>query len=204
MKKVIEEIKQHKIISVLRADSSEEAINKGNALIRGGMRILELTLTIPEASSVIRYFANKQTVLVGAGTVLSKEEAEQAHHAGAKFILSPGWSDDVASYAEENELLYIPGIFTPTDLMNALKENIKIVKLFPASALGPEYMKSLKGPFPQAEFIPTGGIIADNFGQWLDHGALAVGLGGSLTNGSLSEIEDLANQIVSKRMQLWK
>lgn len=202
MKKMIEEIKQRKIISVLRADSSEEAINKGNALIRGGMRILELTLTIPDASSVIRYFSNQKTVLVGAGTVLTKDEAKLAHLAGARFLLSPGWSDEVASYAEANELLYIPGIYTPTDLMNALKENIKIVKLFPASALGTDYMESLKGPFPQAEFIPTGGINADNFGQWLDHGALAVGLGGSLTNGSLIEIEELANQIVSKRMQI--
>lgn len=187
---------ESKVIGVLRADTKEEAIEKGEALLKGGLRILEVTFTIPEAEKVIRHFRDNSDALIGAGTITNKQQAEMAIEARSQFMISPGFSVVVSEIASKYDIPYLPGVCTPTDIMQALEYGYKLLKLFPASAYGISYMKNLKGPFPHVQFIPTGGIDEQNMQSWLDAGAIAVGLGGSVTSGSTDEIETKFRNIV--------
>jgi 2-dehydro-3-deoxyphosphogluconate aldolase/(4S)-4-hydroxy-2-oxoglutarate aldolase len=189
-------IKDKKMIAVLRAANVEEAIAKGEALLRGGIQVLEITYTIPEAEKVIRHFANREESIVGAGTITALEQAERALEAGAEFLISPGFHAEAGDLAAQRGILYIPGVLTPTDILSAVNKGFKTLKLFPASAFGLDYIKSLKGPFPEVEFIPTGGISKKNARNWLEAGAIAIGAGGSLVSGKPEEIVKEAKAIM--------
>ncbi|WP_035348275.1 bifunctional 4-hydroxy-2-oxoglutarate aldolase/2-dehydro-3-deoxy-phosphogluconate aldolase [Heyndrickxia ginsengihumi] len=180
MNPIIEKIHDEQFIAVLRAGTVEEAIEKGEELIQAGIRILEVTFTIPEAEKVIEYFTSKVDMIVGAGTVITTEQAQLAVRAGAQFVISPGYDHELGMFAKEHHIVYIPGVVTPTDIMQTMKDGFTILKLFPANAYSPSYMKHLKGPFPNIELIPTGGITNETAQQWLDAGALAVGMGSAL------------------------
>ncbi|MED1201528.1 bifunctional 4-hydroxy-2-oxoglutarate aldolase/2-dehydro-3-deoxy-phosphogluconate aldolase [Heyndrickxia acidicola] len=189
-------LENKKLIAVLRASHVEEAIAKGEALLRGGIKVLEITFTIPEAEKVIQYFADKKEAIIGAGTITSLEQAKLAWEAGASFLISPGFHTEVGRWTLEKGIPYIPGVLTPTDILAAVNEGFQTLKLFPASVFGPEYMKSLQGPFPRVKFIPTGGITKSNAKNWLEAGAIAVGAGGSLVSGKPEDIEKRAKAIV--------
>jgi 2-dehydro-3-deoxyphosphogluconate aldolase/(4S)-4-hydroxy-2-oxoglutarate aldolase len=185
MESVIRRIGEIGIIPVVRAATVEEATLAVDAVCAGGIPIVEITMTVPNAVTVIRSVAQQlgNDVLIGAGTVTSAEQAELCVRAGAKFLVSPGLSLAVLSVAQACATLAIPGALTPTELMTALDHGAKLIKIFPCGNLGgPKYLKSLRGPFPQVALIPTGGVNAANAGEFIAAGAFALGVGSDLVD----------------------
>jgi 2-dehydro-3-deoxyphosphogluconate aldolase / (4S)-4-hydroxy-2-oxoglutarate aldolase len=173
------------VIPVVRAESVENALRAVEAVCEGGISIVEITMTVPNAFEVIREVVRQRgrETLIGAGTVLSASQAERCIECGAEFLVSPGLSVSVLSVAKASGRLAIPGALTPTELMNAHEHGARLVKIFPAGNVGgPKYIKSLKGPFPDAALIPTGGVTVSNAGEFILAGAFAVGVGGDLVD----------------------
>jgi 2-dehydro-3-deoxyphosphogluconate aldolase / (4S)-4-hydroxy-2-oxoglutarate aldolase len=202
---VIRRIEEVGIIPVVRASSVEEATRAVEAIGAGGIPVVEITMTVPNAVSVIREVAKQHgaSVLIGAGTVITAEQAESCIRAGAEFLVSPGLSVPVLSVARASEKLAIPGALTPTELMNAQDQGARLVKIFPCGNVGgPKYLKSLKAPFPKAELIPTGGVNAANAAEFIAAGAFALGVGADLVDatalreGNLQKIITAAQELV--------
>lgn len=189
--KTLAEIGQLKVISVLRAPSAEGAFKACEAMSAGGVKIMEITTTTTDWEDALRQTAKLDGIILGVGTLVKPEQAKLAKDAGATFAVSPGFDKDVADACLECELPFFPGIVTPTELMAARKHKaVAALKLFPAGSFGgAKYLKSLKGPFPDAKFIPTGGIDASNAKEYLDTGAVAVGLS-SICKGDVIKAED--------------
>lgn len=203
---VIRKIGEVGIVPVVRAASVTEANRAVEAILAGGIPVVEITMTVPGAVSVIREVVKQygEKVLVGAGTVTNAEQAESSLRAGAEFLVSPGLSLPVLSVARASEKLAIPGALTPTELMNAQEHGAKLVKIFPCGNVGgPKYVKSLKAPFPNASLIPTGGVNAANAGEFIAAGAFALGVGADLVDaaalreGNLDKITTAAQELVS-------
>ncbi|MGA9980123.1 MAG: bifunctional 4-hydroxy-2-oxoglutarate aldolase/2-dehydro-3-deoxy-phosphogluconate aldolase [Candidatus Sulfotelmatobacter sp.] len=185
MDDVIRRIGEIGIIPVVRAASIKEATSAVQAVCAGGIPVVEITMTIPNAVTVIRSVAQQlgSSVLIGAGTVTSAEQAELCIRAGAKFLVSPGLSLAVLSVAQSCATLAIPGALTPTELMTALDHGAKLVKIFPCGNVGgAKYLKSLRGPFPNVSLIPTGGVNAANAAEFIAAGAFALGVGADLVD----------------------
>ncbi|HWY19696.1 MAG TPA: bifunctional 4-hydroxy-2-oxoglutarate aldolase/2-dehydro-3-deoxy-phosphogluconate aldolase [Candidatus Acidoferrum sp.] len=202
---VIRRIGEIGIVPVVRAATVEDATRAVEAIRAGGIPILEITMTVPNAVAVIRNVIREHgnTVLIGAGTVTTGEQAEQCIRAGAEFLVSPGLSTRVLAVAQACAKLAIPGALTPTELMHALDNGAKLIKIFPCGNVGgPKYLQSLKGPFPNAALIPTGGVTASNAADYLAAGAFALGIGGDLINaaalrdGNLAKITQAARELV--------
>jgi len=207
IEKVIARIGEIGIIPVIRAANSEEALRAVEAVLRGGIPIVEITMTVPDAPAVIRDVARQygRDLLVGAGTVLSAGPAQACLDAGAAFLVSPGLSLPVLAAAEASLKLAIPGALTPTELMAALTSGARLIKIFPCGNLGgPGYLKSLKAPFPDAALIPTGGVNAANAAAYIHAGAFALGVGGELVDaaalrsGNIAKITQSAQDLVQK------
>ncbi len=193
----IEQIKKSKVIAVVRENSVERVLKIVNALKQGGVNIIEITFTMADPIGVIKRLSSQKDILLGAGTVLGLKQAEEAVQNGAKFIVSPCTVKDVLKFCLNNNILCMPGIFTPTEAFNAISAGAKILKLFPGSAVGPEYIKALKGPFPDIEIIPTGGVSLSNVKDWFKAGAIAVGMGSNLIPKEAVEKENYAE--ITKR-----
>lgn len=179
----LEKISAVGIVAVVRSNSKEEAIKSVSACIDGGIPIVEVTFTTPEATEVIRALRNNfenERLIIGAGSVLDSETARIAILEGASFIVSPTFDKKTAMLCNRYQIPYIPGCMTPTEILRALDYGLSIVKLFPATAYKPDFMKAIIGPLPQVNFIPTGGINLDNIEDWIKAGAIAVGIGGDL------------------------
>jgi 2-dehydro-3-deoxyphosphogluconate aldolase / (4S)-4-hydroxy-2-oxoglutarate aldolase len=173
------------IVPVVRAPNFQEAAAAVEAIYKGGIALAEITMTIPNAPAVIRQVVQKfgDQILVGAGTVLTAAQAEECLDAGAQFLVSPGLSIPVLHAAKARNKLAIPGTLTPTELMTALVEGVRLVKVFPCGNLGgAKYLKSLKGPFPDVLMIPTGGVNAGNAAEFIAAGAFALGIGSDLVD----------------------
>jgi 2-dehydro-3-deoxyphosphogluconate aldolase/(4S)-4-hydroxy-2-oxoglutarate aldolase len=173
------------IVPVVRAPNFQEAAAAVEAIYQGGIPVAEITMTIPNAPAVIRQVVQKfgDQILVGAGTVLTAAQAEECLAAGAQFLVSPGLSIPVLHAAKARNKLAIPGTLTPTELMTALVEGVRLVKVFPCGNLGgAKYLKSLKGPFPDVLMIPTGGVNAGNAAEFIAAGAFALGIGSDLVD----------------------
>ena len=205
IEEVLQRIEEVGVIPVVRAASAEEASRAVQAISAGGIPIVEITMTVPNAVSVIREVVKQHgsTTLVGAGTVTNADQAESCLHAGAEFLVSPGLSASVLSVARAAGKLAIPGALTPTELMNAHEHGARVVKIFPCGNLGgPKYLKSLKAPFPQAQLIPTGGVNAANAGEFIAAGAFALGVGADLVDAvalrenNLQKIINAAQELV--------
>jgi 2-dehydro-3-deoxyphosphogluconate aldolase/(4S)-4-hydroxy-2-oxoglutarate aldolase len=184
---VIRRIGEIGIVPVVRATTVDEATRAVEAIRAGGIPIAEITMTVPNAMSVIRSLSERygRDLLVGAGTVSTAEEAEACIRAGAEFLVSPGLSVSVLSVARACAKLAIPGALTPTELMNAHDSGAKLVKIFPCGNVGgPKYLQSLLGPFPKAALIPTGGVNISNAGDFIAAGAFALGVGSDLVNSA--------------------
>lgn len=203
---VIRKIGEVGIVPVVRAASVTEANRAVEAILAGGIPVLEITMTVPGAVSVIREVVRQYSdkVLVGAGTVTNAEQAESCIRAGAEFLVSPGMSLPVLSVARASEKLAIPGALTPTELMSAEEHGARLVKIFPCGSLGgPKYLKSLRAPFPNASLIPTGGVNAANAAEFIAAGAFALGVGADLVDatalheGNLEKITTAARELVS-------
>ena len=202
---VIRRIEEVGIIPVVRAASVEEATRAVEAIGAGGIPVVEITMTVPNAVSVIREVAKQHgaKVLIGAGTVTTAEQAESCIRAGAEFLVSPGLSVPVLSVARASEKLAIPGALTPTELMNAHDQGARLIKIFPCGNVGgPKYLRSLKAPFPKAELIPTGGVNTANAAEFIAAGAFALGVGADLVDatalreGNLQKIITAAQELV--------
>jgi 2-dehydro-3-deoxyphosphogluconate aldolase/(4S)-4-hydroxy-2-oxoglutarate aldolase len=206
MDEVIARIGEIGIVPVVRAPNVEQARRAVEAICAGGIPIVEITMTVPNAPEVIRTVVREygSRVLTGAGTVLRSSDAKCCLDAGAEFVVSPGFSAAVVAAASASGKLAIPGAMTPTELMLAFENEARLVKIFPCGNLGgPKYLKSLKAPFPNAALIPTGGVNASNAAEYLKAGAFALGIGADLVDvvalreGNLKKISDAAQELVA-------
>ncbi|HTA48233.1 MAG TPA: bifunctional 4-hydroxy-2-oxoglutarate aldolase/2-dehydro-3-deoxy-phosphogluconate aldolase [Verrucomicrobiae bacterium] len=202
---VIRRIGEIGIVPVVRAATVEDATRAVEAICAGGIPILEITMTVPNATSVIRHVVREHgnSALIGAGTVTTGEQAEQCIRAGAEFLVSPGMSTHVLAVAQACAKLAIPGALTPTELMHAQDNGAKLIKIFPCGNVGgAKYLHSLRGPFPNVALIPTGGVSASNATDYIAAGAFALGVGGDLINaaalreGNLAKITQAARELV--------
>jgi 2-dehydro-3-deoxyphosphogluconate aldolase / (4S)-4-hydroxy-2-oxoglutarate aldolase len=169
-----------RLLAIIRTESAADARVAAEGLIAGGIASLEISLTTPGALQAIAHLAAEAAL--GAGTIRGVADAEASVDAGAAFLLSPHTDLQVAAWARAHDVLYIPGALTPTDVAAALDAGSTLIKLFPARAFGPAYVRDLLGPFPTARLVPTGGIDAANAREYLDAGAVAVAMGSSLVN----------------------
>jgi len=181
----IRRIKDIGIVPVVRAAHLDEARQVIDAIRTGGVPIIEVTMTVPNAPAMIRELVQQygDQILTGAGTVTSAQQAEVCLESGAQFLVSPGLSLAVLQVAAKQGILAIPGALTPTEVMAALDAGARVVKIFPcASAGGPKHLKALRAPFPDTPFIPTGGVNLSNAAEYLAAGAFALGVGGELVD----------------------
>jgi Entner-Doudoroff aldolase len=169
------EIAKLRLSAILRTKKENVARSAMRAVVDGGFRMIEFTLTTPGAMKLIAEFAENPELLVGAGTVLTTEEAKQAVAAGARFIVSPVFDEAVVQQANELGAVSIPGTFTPTEMWAAHRAGADILKLFPLPGMGPEYIESVLGPLPQLRIFPTCGVRPSNFIEFLKAGAFGVG-----------------------------
>ncbi|HKP58497.1 MAG TPA: bifunctional 4-hydroxy-2-oxoglutarate aldolase/2-dehydro-3-deoxy-phosphogluconate aldolase [Polyangiales bacterium] len=173
------------VVPVVRLSSARLALHAATALAAGGISVVEITLTVPDAIGVIRELSARfaGSVLVGAGTVTSGDEARAAIQAGAQFIVSPGFDPQIIQVAHAQDVPAMPGVLTPTEIMAAIRAGADWVKIFPCSALGgPKYLRALRGPFPKLQAMPTGGVNLSTAAEYIAAGAVALGVGGELVD----------------------
>jgi 2-dehydro-3-deoxyphosphogluconate aldolase/(4S)-4-hydroxy-2-oxoglutarate aldolase len=189
------------LVAVIRAATAEQAALLADACVKGGIRALEVTYTVPNATEAIAQLARRYSasdVAVGAGTVLDPETARAAILAGARFVVSPGSDADTARLCRRYQVAYLPGAGTANEIIRALEDGADIVKVFPGEVLGPAFVKAVRGPLPHAPLMPTGGVSADNAEQWIRAGCVALGVGGELTRGGdVTTIVERAGQLLS-------
>ena len=202
---ITEAIEQLGVVAVIRLQDPHALHGVVQALAEGGVRALEVTMTVPRAIELIAELAPTlpEGFLLGAGTVLDAGTAWRAVAAGAQFIVSPVFRPDVISAGHEHGVPVMPGCLTATEILNAWDAGADIVKVFPATAVGPSYLKDIRGPLPQVKLMPTGGVSIDNVGEWLNAGAVAVGVGSALLDskaiaaGNYSVIADNARRMIA-------
>jgi len=194
----LERLRSTGVVAVIRAASADAALAMSHALVRGGVSGIEITFSTPGAPEAIaRARAELPNALIGAGTVLTPEQLDAACAAGATFLVSPHLDERLVSRAGERGVPFLPGAFTPTEIVRAHQAGAACVKLFPGSQLGPAYVKALRGPLPQIPLMPTGGVDEQNLAEWLGAGVVAVGMGGKLAAGSPDEIESAARRVAA-------
>lgn len=193
------------VTAVLRAKDSSQLVQVAEAIEAGGVVSIEVTMTTPNALAVINEVAKTMgdRVLIGVGSVLDPETARAAILAGAEFVVSPTLNLDTIQLCRRYSKTVIPGAFTPTEILTAWEAGADFVKVFPATALGPKYIKDVKAPLPQVELVPTGGVSADNAGEFIRMGAAMVAAGSSLVDktaladGKLGVITETAGKFVA-------
>lgn len=204
MSNVLETLKQNYIFAVVRGKDETAGLEICKAAVEGGIKNLELTFSTPNAEKVIaelvELYKDDESVVVGAGTVMSVELAEKATKAGAKFLVSPHFDADIAKYAIDNNVEYMPGCATTTEIVTAMKAGSKIIKLFPGGQLGAGFIKDIHGPIPEVELMPSGGVSLDNIKEWKEKGAVAVGVGSALSKDVATKgyesVTEIAKQFV--------
>lgn len=177
------------IVAVVRAKNSQSAEKIARACIDGGIPAIEITFTVPGAEKVINELKQKfspKELIIGAGTVLDSETARIAILAGAEYVVSPGFDLATAKLCNRYQIPYMPGCMTLTEVIQAVEAGADVIKVFPGSAFGPDYIKAIKGPLPQVPLMPTGGVSLENVGEWIHNGCVAVGVGSELTGGAKS------------------
>ncbi len=185
---IITNMKAEGLVAVVRAESKEQGEKIIDAVVAGGIHFIEITMTVPGAMGIIEAMAEKYKdspdIVIGAGTVLDSETARAAILAGAAYIVGPALNLDVIRLCNRYCVPVIPGVMTPTEAIAALEAGCGLLKIFPGNVMGPGAIKSFRGPLPQADYMPTGGVDVDNVDQWMKAGACAVGTGSSLTKGA--------------------
>jgi 2-dehydro-3-deoxyphosphogluconate aldolase/(4S)-4-hydroxy-2-oxoglutarate aldolase len=209
--KVLGKVIESGLVAIVRTNSADQAARIAEACARGGAAAIEITFTVPGATAVIEALAKQYAsgeILIGAGTVLDPETARIAILAGAQYIVSPSVNPETARLCNRYQIPYMPGAGTMREIVDAMECGADIVKLFPGETLGPAFVKAVKGPLPQASLMPTGGVAVDNVAEWIKAGAVAVGVGGSLTAGAQSGnfqlITDTAKQFIERIQQARK
>jgi 2-dehydro-3-deoxyphosphogluconate aldolase/(4S)-4-hydroxy-2-oxoglutarate aldolase len=192
------------VVAVIRAPRGDLLADVAEALLAGGVEVMEVTFTVPRALAVLEEVANRlgDRIVLGAGTVLDPETARAAILSGAEFIVAPTVNLDVIELCRRYDKAVMPGAFTPTEVLTAWQAGADIVKIFPSDVTGPPYIKALRGPLPQVRMMPTGGVNLETAADFLRAGACALGIGGSLVepkavaSGDLKRIETLARQYI--------
>ncbi len=182
---VLRRVAEVGLVPVVRASSAEEAMQVVEAIKAGGVPVLEITMTVPRAVKVIEQLADRygSEVVVGAGTVLDPETARACILAGASFVVSPALNTATIELCRRYSIAVMPGALTPTEVVTAWQAGADVVKVFPCNALGgAKYLKSLKAPLPQVEMIPTGGVSLQTAAEFIEAGALALGVGADLVD----------------------
>jgi 2-dehydro-3-deoxyphosphogluconate aldolase / (4S)-4-hydroxy-2-oxoglutarate aldolase len=201
---VIKRIIDDGLIAVIRAENRDQAARIAEACAEGGVAALEITFTVPGAAAAIEHLAKEfsNKILLGAGTVLDPETARIAILAGAHFVVSPALNVETAKLCNRYQVPYMPGAGTIAEVIAGMECGADIIKAFPGEILGPAFIKAVKGPLPQAQLMPTGGVSVENVGEWIKAGAVAVGAGSNLTAGAKSgdyaSITRIARQFVQK------
>ncbi len=190
--RALEAILATKVIAVIRMKDPARVFDVTEALKTGGIRALEITMTVPGALDIIQKLAaaKPEGVLIGAGTVLDADTAAAAIWSGADFIVSPIADPGLIAACRAHDTFVAPGAFTPTEIVAAWERGADVVKVFPATSLGPQYLRDLKGPFPQLRLMPTGGVTLENARDFVEAGAAAVGVGTALLDRKTVEAGD--------------
>ncbi|NMM51708.1 bifunctional 2-keto-4-hydroxyglutarate aldolase/2-keto-3-deoxy-6-phosphogluconate aldolase [Paenibacillus aquistagni] len=197
MKKIqlLKQIHEQGVVAVLRADNHEQVIEMAEEAILGGIKVIEITMTVPKALRAIEELASKYSTIqdddkpfaiIGAGTVLDAATARACILAGAAFVVGPSLQEDTVKLCNRYRVPIMPGVMTIADVQTALELGVDIVKLFPGNLYDPSIIKTMKGPLPQANFMPTGGVNVDNLADWIKAGAVAVGIGSDLTKEAVA------------------
>ena len=181
---VLKVIEASGVVAVIRLRDPELVQGVVDALLAGGVRALEITMTVPRAVELIAQIAPKLPAefLLGAGTVIDAQTARQVIDAGARFLVSPVYKPEVIDVCRERDVVAAPGCLTPTEILSAWEAGADVVKVFPATALGPGYIKDVLAPLPHVRLMPTGGVTKENAGDWIRAGAVALGVGTSMVD----------------------
>jgi 2-dehydro-3-deoxyphosphogluconate aldolase/(4S)-4-hydroxy-2-oxoglutarate aldolase len=189
---VVDTIARVGVVAIIRANSSDSLLSAAEAIRDGGMTVIEVTMTTPGALDVVREATRRlgSDIVFGAGTILDPETARAAILAGAQFIVAPTLNLETIALCRRYSVPVMPGAYTPTEILTAWEAGADMVKVFPADTLGAKFIKAVKAPLPQVKLLPTGGVNADNIGDFLRAGAEAVGIGGELVSQKLLDERD--------------
>jgi 2-dehydro-3-deoxyphosphogluconate aldolase / (4S)-4-hydroxy-2-oxoglutarate aldolase len=195
---VLSQILQHKIVAIIRGANPADVISISEALYKGGVKLLEVTLNSSNALELIKELSAKMEgkMIIGVGTVLNAVMAKQAIDAGAKFIISPTLNIETIQVTKELGAVSIPGAFTATEILTAYENGADIIKVFPAS--GVDYIKNIRGPLDHIPLMPTGGVTLSNVSDYFKAGAVAVGIGSDLVNTKQEVSDEYLDQLIEK------
>jgi 2-dehydro-3-deoxyphosphogluconate aldolase / (4S)-4-hydroxy-2-oxoglutarate aldolase len=193
------------IVAVVRSRDSLQLVEVAKALVEGGVGVIEITMSVPDALDVLRQVrkALGDRILLGAGTILDTETARAAMLAGAEFLVAPTLNLDVIRLCQRYDKLVMPGAFTPTEILTAWEAGADVVKVFPADVVGPAFFRAVRAPLPQVKLMPTGGVDLTTAADFLKAGACCLGVGGQLVEPkavaerNFDRIRDLARQYVA-------
>lgn len=193
------------VVAVVRAENAETAVKIAQSCITAGIAGIEITYTVPGATDVIKELSKTYgggEIIIGAGTVLDPETARAAILAGAQYIVSPSFNAETVRLCNRYQIACMPGAMTIKEVIDVMESGADVVKIFPGELYGPKIIKAIKGPIPQAPLMPTGGVSLDNVHEWIKAGAIAVGVGGSLTagaaKGDFESVVEIGKQFVAK------
>ncbi|MFD0960127.1 bifunctional 2-keto-4-hydroxyglutarate aldolase/2-keto-3-deoxy-6-phosphogluconate aldolase [Paenibacillus chungangensis] len=195
--KVLQQLTDAGVVAVLRADSAQEVAEMARRAIKGGIKAIEITMTVPFALQAIEELAKEYSssvsadadnyAIIGVGTVLDPETARAAIMAGAEYVVAPALNPDTIRLCNRYAIPVMPGTMTIQEIQSALELGVDVVKLFPGNLYSPSVIPSIKGPLPQANIMPTGGVSLDNLKDWIKAGAVAVGIGSDLTKEAVAK-----------------
>ena len=186
--KTIDKLLSEKMMTLVRSNSQSEGQALADAIVEAGVKVIEITLTTPGAHKIIEQLLKNKDLLVGAGTVRTVKEVKKMEDIGVSFIVSPNTNEDVIVATKKLKLVSMPGVSTPSEVAIAEESGADILKLFPATILGPDHLKMLREPFPGNRWCPTAGITLDSIPKWFAAGADLVGLGGPVTKDGVSGV----------------
>lgn len=201
---VLREVENTGVVAVIRMKEADKLRAVIDALLEGGVRALELTMTVPGAIGLIEQIAKDLPgeFQLGAGTVLDPETARQVILAGARYIVAPTLNLETIKMCHRYDVAIMPGCFTPTEILTAWEAGADVIKVFPATALGPAYFRDVRAPLPQVRLMPTGGVTMENAGEWIKAGAVAIGVGSALVDtkaiaaGNFAQITKNAKSLI--------
>jgi len=185
---LVRELHRHRLVAVIRSKTAEEALQTAKAVATGGVKFVEITFTVPGVLDVIKELVSAKELHVGAGTVLSSQQAERAIHAGAEFVVSPSLELNLIGLCHSANLACFPGAATPTEIIAALRAHADLVKIFPADCLGGvSFIKQMSGPFPEVRFMVSGGVTLANVKEYVNANATGICLGSAFLATTLDE-----------------
>lgn len=198
---LVQQIVEYGLVAVIRAESKEQGIKVIDAVISGGIKAIEITMTVPGAVDIIKELTEvykSKAVIIGAGTVLDPVTARICILAGANFIVSPNLNAETVKLCNRYRVPMFPGVMTVKEAVEALELGVEVIKVFPGNIVGPSMLSSIKGPLPQANLMPSGGVSISNVKDWIKAGAVAVSTGGELTKGAKTGDYDAVKTTAAK------